>query len=130
VVVASVCSSCGVLLPLGGWGRCSRCTLRQRSGSSRPELDRSAWQKLRRAARLRDGDRCVHCGSSERLSVHHVVARSSALDDLVTLCSRCHAREHSKRTSEEKAVFLRSEGHTPERQGLAHFARKRGGVER
>jgi hypothetical protein len=53
-------------------------------GSSRPEVDGYAWQKLRRAARLRDGNRCVRCGSIERLSVHHDVAGSNLLDDLIT----------------------------------------------
>lgn len=62
--LANVCSGCGVLLPAGTAARCPRCTRPQRSGSSRPELNRSAWQRLRRAARLRDEDRCVHCGSA------------------------------------------------------------------
>jgi 5-methylcytosine-specific restriction endonuclease McrA len=42
---------------------------------------------------LRDGNRCVRCGAIQRLSVHHAVEGSNRLADLVTLCSRCHARE-------------------------------------
>jgi 5-methylcytosine-specific restriction endonuclease McrA len=96
-VLARVCSNCGAFLPAGMRGRCARCAKPQRSGSSRPEIDTAAWQKLRRAARMRDGDCCVRCGSSGRLSVHHAVERSNLLDDLLTLCSRCHAREHARR---------------------------------
>ena len=45
---------------------------------------------------MRRRDRiCVGCGAEQGLSVHHVVpARlggSDAMDNLVTLCSRCHA---------------------------------------
>jgi HNH endonuclease len=112
-----VCSSCGVLLPLGRRGRCSRCTPPQRSGSSRPELDTHAWQKLRRAARLRDGDCCVRCGSSERLSVHHAVAGSSALEDLVTLCSRCHGREHRRIKPLQASHFLEASENPPGARG-------------
>jgi hypothetical protein len=36
-------------------------------------------------ARLRDGNRCVRCGSSKRLSVHHAVEGSNLLEDLLAL---------------------------------------------
>jgi hypothetical protein len=98
-----------------GGGRCVRCARPQRSGSSRPELDRFDWQKLRRAARLRDGNSCVRCGATERLSVHHAVERSNVLEDLVTLCSRCHAREHAQKRPARKAYFLRGNRATPTR---------------
>jgi HNH endonuclease len=110
VALARLCPCCGIILPAGSRGRCIRCTPPQRSGSSRPELDRYAWQRLRRAARLRDGNRCVACGSTERLSVHHAVAGSSALADLVTLCSRCHAREHAERKALENEPFFFDNG--------------------
>jgi 5-methylcytosine-specific restriction endonuclease McrA len=106
IALARLCPSCGVVLPLGTRGRCIRCARPQRSGSSRPELDRSAWQRLRRAARLRDGNRCVRCGSAERLSVHHAVAGSNALADLITLCSRCHAREHAREKTLQRGSFF------------------------
>jgi 5-methylcytosine-specific restriction endonuclease McrA len=105
VTLARACSRCGVLLPAGMRGRCPRCRRPQRSGSSRPELDRSAWQRLRRAARLRDGNRCVRCGAIQRLSVHHAVEGSNRLADLVTLCSRCHAREHARKAPVKQTVF-------------------------
>jgi HNH endonuclease len=102
------------MLAAGMRGRCVRCATPRRSGSSRPELDRYAWQKLRRAARLRDGNRCVHCGARERLSVHHAVPGSNLLDDLLTLCWRCHSREHARKTPASKVVFLRENHATPD----------------
>lgn len=32
------------------------------------------WQQARAAARRRDGNRCRHCGSTEKLEVHHIVS--------------------------------------------------------
>jgi 5-methylcytosine-specific restriction endonuclease McrA len=126
MVLAFVCPSCGAVLRSRTRGRCPGCTRPQRSGSSRPELDRSAWQKLRRAARVRDRNRCVRCGATERLSVHHAVPGSNLLEDLVTLCSRCHAREHSKKIPEQENRFLEAKGVTPTRQLAASFVQRRG----
>jgi hypothetical protein len=50
VTLARLCPGCGRVLPPGTRGRCPGGTTPQRSGSSRPELDRSDWEKLRRAA--------------------------------------------------------------------------------
>ena len=62
--------------------------------ASRPELDKYKWQKRRAAVMKRDGNRCVFCGSSEKLSVHHKVKAKHGgtdhPDNLVTLCGRCH----------------------------------------
>jgi len=124
--LARLCPSCGVVLPGGSQGRCARCARPQRPGSSRPELDRSAWQKLRRAARLRDGDRCVRCGSTERLSVHHAVPGSNLLNDLVTLCSRCHGREHRRKKDLETSHFFKATSAPPTRQAAASFVQRRG----
>jgi 5-methylcytosine-specific restriction endonuclease McrA len=123
-ILARLCPGCGIVLPAALQGRCARCARPQRSGSSRPELDRSLWQRLRRAARLRDGNRCVRCGSSERPSVHHAVPGSSLLDDLVTLCSRCHRREHALKLAAGQASFLREDRVPPTRQGGASFVQK------
>ncbi len=49
----------------------------------------------------RDHYRCVRCGSSSELEVHHRVARGIARDDsmrnLETLCNQCHDIEHPER---------------------------------
>jgi hypothetical protein len=96
---AHTCPRCGRLQPPGI--RCPTCP-GPRSGSSRPQLDRVAWQKTRRAVRLRDGNRCATCGTTQRLSVHHITPHrlggTDATDNLVTLCSRCHAHADSQRS--------------------------------
>ncbi len=71
------------------------------------------WPEQRRAARARDDYHCQACGvdevthrenTGERLSVHHITPfreftdgeadyeSANALDNLVTLCKRCHVR--------------------------------------
>lgn len=44
----------------------------------------------------RDGNRCVACGATWRLTPHHVKSRRSggtdSINNLITLCGRCHSR--------------------------------------
>jgi 5-methylcytosine-specific restriction endonuclease McrA len=65
-----------------------------RSGPSRPELAGAQWKRTRAAVRRRDGNQCVVCGRSDRLSVHHIVpARlggGDGMDNLVTVCVLHH----------------------------------------
>jgi hypothetical protein len=61
--------------------------------------DGARWKRARAAARRRDGNRCRLCGSTQRLAVHHIFSLKDggseyALDNLVTLCSRCHGAQH------------------------------------
>jgi 5-methylcytosine-specific restriction endonuclease McrA len=48
----------------------------------------------------RDGYACVKCGNTEKLTVHHKIERKhgggNAHSNLVTLCRKCHIREHNK----------------------------------
>ncbi len=59
------------------------------------------WQKLRKAVLKRDGDRCSLCNAADGLHVHHRsydrLGRES-LDDLTTLCDRCHGTFHGSRS--------------------------------
>jgi hypothetical protein len=51
------------------------------------------WRRVRPGVMKRDGRRCKHCGSRERLSVHHITPRPLGTHDpknLVTLCDQCH----------------------------------------
>jgi len=59
----------------------------------------------------RDNNKCVKCGSVEMLAVHHIDGNGSnlkdelqnnSLDNLVTLCFSCHAREHREQEKENK----------------------------
>lgn len=67
----------------------------------RLELDPKAYKELRDQVLARDGWRCQSCGSSRNLQVHHLRARSKlgddALQNLITLCAECHARQHGNR---------------------------------
>lgn len=55
------------------------------------------WPALRLAAKRRDGFKCVQCGESGRLEVDHIKPvrthpeLSFALENLQTLCIRCHS---------------------------------------
>jgi len=44
----------------------------------------------------RDGYQCVKCGATDRLSIHHLDwnQENDAIENLVTLCLRCHAKEN------------------------------------
>ena len=63
--------------------------------AKRPSLGRQHWKTLRARARERDGHRCQRCGSTDRLSVHHItparLGGADVIENLITLCSRCHA---------------------------------------
>jgi hypothetical protein len=66
--------------------------------ASRPALSKYAWQRLRARALQRDGNRCRHCGSTAKLSVHHLVRPQDGgrdeLSNLAVLCDRCHRLTH------------------------------------
>jgi 5-methylcytosine-specific restriction endonuclease McrA len=61
------------------------------------ERRKAFWLRARAATLQRDGHTCQRCGATmrtARLHVHHVVPRSqggiTALENLLTLCERCH----------------------------------------
>lgn len=70
---------------------------------------------------IRDGYKCQVCGSPNKLHIHHITPRTqgglSSEDNLVTLCSFCHATlevTHKKEKSIENCIMraimeLRSE---------------------
>ena len=67
--------------------------IRRESPYDDPEYRRNRIKALER-----DGYRCRICGSTERLNVHHIVPISMGgtheLENLITLCYRCHATQH------------------------------------
>ena len=64
-------------------------------------LDSEQYDTLRNQVLRRDGWRCQSCGTMSNLEVHHKEFRSQAGDDseqnLITLCSACHASVHEGR---------------------------------
>jgi hypothetical protein len=66
---------------------------------SRNEPLEMAELKLR--AKMRDDFKCVRCGSTEKLRVHHKKGtKSHRFEDLETLCLHCHHTEHGYRQKE------------------------------
>ncbi len=61
-------------------------------------LDASSYETLRQQILRRDGWRCQSCGAMTNLEAHHKKFRSHSRADveenLITLCSACHARVH------------------------------------
>jgi 5-methylcytosine-specific restriction endonuclease McrA len=81
---------------------CRRADRRRRrrdpslTGGAARNDNRRSYQKVRRRALVRDEFRCRDCGGVGDLVVHHVDgdARNHTLENLVTLCPRCHWLRH------------------------------------
>jgi 5-methylcytosine-specific restriction endonuclease McrA len=62
-------------------------------------LDAVSYERLRQQILCRDGWRCQSCGAMSNLEVHHREYRSRSGNDseenLITLCTTCHADLHS-----------------------------------
>lgn len=61
-------------------------------------LETSVWRDLRAKVLERDKFKCRQCGAPYNLEVHHIKYPEAwgeeRLEDLVTLCDRCHAEIH------------------------------------
>lgn len=70
-----------------------------RSKTDDLRLDFLSYESLRQQVLRRDGWRCQSCGTRSNLEVHHREFRShsgaDSEENLITLCSACHAAEHS-----------------------------------
>lgn len=59
------------------------------------------WQETRQRIFKRDNYRCVKCGASKNLQVHHITYENLGVEkdaDLVTLCEKCHNGTHNPTT--------------------------------
>ena len=57
-----------------------------------------AWDEMRQKVLRRDGFKCVCCGESKNLNVHHTTYENlgaEKMSDLVTLCQKCHEKVHN-----------------------------------
>ena len=70
-------------------------------------LNKPQWEQKRSRILARDGYKCVICGSTQRLCIHHKQYHTTpngekympwCYDDkyLVTLCASCHSIGHTK----------------------------------
>lgn len=70
----------------------------------RPRAERTKKAKIRATLRWevfkRDGFRCLHCGTQDKLTADHIVAESkggpTTLENLQTLCAPCNSRKGTK----------------------------------
>lgn len=63
------------------------------AGSTRKHTLPPGWAAIAASVRQRDGNACVLCGSTVRLSVDHMGDRHDhRLEALRTLCHLCHGR--------------------------------------
>jgi group II intron reverse transcriptase/maturase len=69
------------------------------------------WLERRREVIARDNGRCVRCGANNiLLDAHHIIPRKDGgtdeLDNLITLCQKCHAKtpSYGKRKGDEKIL--------------------------
>ena len=73
--------------------------IRPKAAPSR--LDPLSYESLRQQILRRDGWRCQSCGAMSNLEVHHQEFRSQSGHDseenLITLCTTCHAHMHHRR---------------------------------
>jgi len=82
----------------------SRTCVRKRPEMIRPkaasQLDALSYESLRQQILRREGWRCQSCGTMSNLEVHHRELRShsgaDAEENLITLCSACHATVHRR----------------------------------
>lgn len=62
-------------------------------------LNSDAWKEIRNKRVKMDGYKCQVCGSSSNLEVHHLTYEHKYhenMDDLITLCDKCHRKVHGK----------------------------------
>ena len=51
----------------------------------------------RKVVMIRDGNKCAICDLTEKLVVHHIdKMEGNSLKNMITLCTQCHHRVHSK----------------------------------
>lgn len=87
------------------------------------------WDKKRQKVLMRDKFRCVHCCATRALQVHHkTYARlyDELLEDLITLCKKCHRTEHGLKTRPKDHVpRIRSMSETRFEQRLKNPKKKK-----
>jgi len=79
-------------------GETISCLLKGKKITTREKYALSAWKNLRKKVLLRDGHACAICSCTETLHIHHNDCDNTNDDpeNLITLCSCCHARVHSE----------------------------------
>lgn len=70
-------------------------------GSLKFDLKGDDWKMQREAALVRDGRKCLSCGTRDNLDPHHIWHRGDGggddLANLRTLCRPCHRARHPEK---------------------------------
>jgi len=87
--------------------------------------DSEANSKLKKDVLRRDEERCVSCGSTENLAVHHIIPRNQGganeSENLATLCQSCHHRAHGGRRKEADEGFQAADYGSVEYSSVEEF---------
>ncbi|WP_124712697.1 HNH endonuclease signature motif containing protein [Mycolicibacterium nivoides] len=101
------CIGCGE--PIDNGTYCPSCRPTQTGNRSHPLLHTARWERL--SKRLRKfSPFCENCGSTEQLSVDHIIPVTQRPDlifelaNLRVLCMRCNRQRGSTCTNEERAM--------------------------
>lgn len=67
----------------------------------------SSWLRIRDIVLFRDNGKCAVCGSTNNLHIHHktynnLFNEEKHLDELITLCRKCHDNIHGREGSKNK----------------------------
>ncbi|MGL5713601.1 MAG: HNH endonuclease [Paraclostridium sp.] len=62
-------------------------------------LKSDEWKRIKKLVLERDNNKCILCDSEDNLHIHHktyqnIFKEIDHMDDLITLCSKCHTKEH------------------------------------
>lgn len=58
-----------------------------------------SWKKKRMKRLKKDNFTCQRCGRKTNLQIHHKTYKNiykEQMEDLVTLCGKCHKKEHGR----------------------------------
>jgi 5-methylcytosine-specific restriction endonuclease McrA len=105
VSLSFLCPGCGAVKETQGL--CAGCEAKRSRARLKTEPHRHVyreqrWKRTRDKVLARDGHRCIVCGVTELLEVHHSIPLSEGgpihdLSNLETLCPTCHHRAEARR---------------------------------
>ena len=81
---------------------------REYHSKKRDYLSSPEWKSKRLKVLERDGHKCRACGYKYRLEVHHITYRNleqEPLNELLTVCRRCHQKIHDKYGVKRTGLF-------------------------
>ena len=71
-------------------------------------LQSDKWRTIRQQVFIRDKYRCQICGTNKSLNCHHISyinLGSESLEDLTTLCEKCHTNLHNELGYDRNTLF-------------------------